>query len=265
MPSFLELEAYLGGAFLHPGGRVTTDVLIDALRVRTSDTVLDLGCGVGGTAVMLAGQTGARVVALDASAMMLRRARAAAPSGASLCWVRADARATLPFQSDSFDAAYAESVVALLDPDFAISELARVLRPGGRLVLNERIWKPGTSAASVRSVNVRSLRALGIPAAAEEPRDVSSWLCALSRRGFDHLQVTPVDDLLAVEPHGRAHSARPLRAARYLARPSMLAHSMRAKWMMRRYVPDWSLMECYLFTARRSESPDASRADHAGV
>jgi malonyl-CoA O-methyltransferase len=89
---------------------------------------LDAGCGTGRYARLLLAR-GARVVGVDLSDEMLCRARA---SGARL--IRADLRA-LPLRSSSFDIVV--SGLALGDvPELgeAVAEMARVLRPGGRLV-----------------------------------------------------------------------------------------------------------------------------------
>jgi SAM-dependent methyltransferase len=95
--------------------------------------LLDAGCGGGGLARRFAA-AGARVAGLDASAAMLGRARSAAGA-----WVRGDAR-RLPFAAASFDLAACSLVLHYLhDPGRALGEIARVLRPGGRLVLADRV------------------------------------------------------------------------------------------------------------------------------
>jgi SAM-dependent methyltransferase len=92
---------------------------------------LDLGCGSGIAVPALAG-LGWRVVGVDLSGDQVRMARAHVGAGVAL--VQADA-AELPFDDGSF-----EAVVSLLthtdldDPEGAVAEAARVLRPGGRLV-----------------------------------------------------------------------------------------------------------------------------------
>jgi SAM-dependent methyltransferase len=98
--------------------------------------VLDLGCGTGTAARALAA-LGCRVVGLDFSAGMLRRARAAAPPAPPLALVRADFEAGLAVRSACLDA-----VVCIAALHFAarpaglLAEIARVLRPaGGRLLL----------------------------------------------------------------------------------------------------------------------------------
>jgi demethylmenaquinone methyltransferase / 2-methoxy-6-polyprenyl-1,4-benzoquinol methylase len=97
------------------------------------DRVLDACCGTGDLAVE-AERRGARVVGLDFSERMLERARR--KSGA-IEWVQGDALA-LPFGDGEFDAATVGfGVRNLADLDGGLRELARVLRPGGKLAVLE--------------------------------------------------------------------------------------------------------------------------------
>jgi len=97
------------------------------------DRVLDACCGTGDLAVE-AERRGARVVGLDFSEGMLERARR--KSGA-IEWVQGDALA-LPFGDGEFDAATVGfGVRNLEDLEGGLRELARVLRPGGKLAVLE--------------------------------------------------------------------------------------------------------------------------------
>jgi demethylmenaquinone methyltransferase / 2-methoxy-6-polyprenyl-1,4-benzoquinol methylase len=97
--------------------------------VRPGDRVLDSCCGTGDLAVACA-RAGGTVTGLDFSERMLERARR---KSGEIDWVQGDALA-LPFEDDSFDAATVGfGVRNLEDLDGGLAELARVLRPGGRL------------------------------------------------------------------------------------------------------------------------------------
>jgi len=97
------------------------------------DRVLDACCGTGDLAVD-AERRGGRVVGLDFSEKMLERARK--KSGA-IEWVHGDALA-LPFGDGVFDAATVGfGVRNLADLEGGLRELARVLRPGGKLAVLE--------------------------------------------------------------------------------------------------------------------------------
>jgi demethylmenaquinone methyltransferase/2-methoxy-6-polyprenyl-1,4-benzoquinol methylase len=101
--------------------------------VRPGDRVLDACCGTGDLAIA-ACEAGAEVTGLDFSEAMLERARRKDPR---IEWVAGDALG-LPFPDASFDAATVGfGVRNLEDLDRGLAELARVLRPGGRLGILE--------------------------------------------------------------------------------------------------------------------------------
>jgi SAM-dependent methyltransferase len=98
--------------------------------------ILDLGCGHGMAAVVLA-RRGADVVGLDLSIGYLREAQERArANGVRIRWLVADAE-RLPFADDSFDAIWGNAVLHHLDPLAAGRELRRVLAPGGTAVFCE--------------------------------------------------------------------------------------------------------------------------------
>jgi SAM-dependent methyltransferase len=110
--------------------------------------VLDLGCGHGMAAVVLA-RRGAVVTACDVSAGYVAEARARA--GANDCDIRcvqADAH-RLPFATGSFAAVWGHAILHHLDVPVAARELRRVLRPDGVAVLCEP-WGGNPLARLVR-------------------------------------------------------------------------------------------------------------------
>ena len=97
--------------------------------VRPGDRVLDACCGTGDLAVA-AHAAGGEVTGLDFSEKMLERARR---KSSAIEWMRGDVL-ELPFEDASFDAATVGfGVRNVADLERGLGELARVLRPGGRL------------------------------------------------------------------------------------------------------------------------------------
>lgn len=110
---------------------------------------LDVATGGGHTALAVAAR-GALVIALDLTAAMLRAARDHARSrGADgLLWVQADG-AHLPLPSASLDLVTCRIALHHFpDPAAALTEWARVLKPGGRLVLVDNIAPTEAEAAA---------------------------------------------------------------------------------------------------------------------
>lgn len=98
-------------------------------------TVLEVGCGAAMCSRWLVGQ-GARPVAFDLSAGMLRHAaEGAAATGIEVPLVQADAE-HLPFRDDAFDLAFTAfgAIQFVADSARLMREVARVVRPGGRWV-----------------------------------------------------------------------------------------------------------------------------------
>jgi SAM-dependent methyltransferase len=106
--------------------RVPAVAVVVAARPRR---ILEVGCGWGELAEWLARETGAEVVATDLSPRMVELSRARGVDARV-----ADVR-TLPFEDASFDVAVAAWMLYhVRELDRALAELARVLRPAGRLV-----------------------------------------------------------------------------------------------------------------------------------
>ena len=98
---------------------------------------LDLGCGAGVLTKELLVR-GARVTALDGSPAMLREARRfVGERQPAPAWIEGDAQRLVGLGDATFDGVLCSSVLEYLeDPPAALREAARVLRPGGTLVLS---------------------------------------------------------------------------------------------------------------------------------
>jgi ubiquinone/menaquinone biosynthesis C-methylase UbiE len=136
------------------------DAVLHALAAGPRARVLDIGCGTGRLAARVLDAEGVRtVVGCDFSAGMLENAAARLADAcrvgrASL--VRGDAT-RLPFADATFDAAVStEAFHWFPDQDAALSDLRRVLRPGGRLML-ALVSPPFEIIADVFEVGMRAV------------------------------------------------------------------------------------------------------------
>jgi ubiquinone/menaquinone biosynthesis C-methylase UbiE len=98
---------------------------------------LDAGCGVGEDARAISELSGAQVVGVDVSSRMVSEARSRSAERDRVTFLAADAR-RLPFLDSTFDAAWVKrTLMHLASPAEAIAEMARVVRPAGRIVAVE--------------------------------------------------------------------------------------------------------------------------------
>jgi ubiquinone/menaquinone biosynthesis C-methylase UbiE len=115
------------------------------MQIKTGDKVLDVGCGPGIDTIPLAhlvGSTG-EVHGVDFDRTMVAEADQRAQEAGLLAWVKhkqADAT-SLPFESDYFDSCRSERLFQhLLDPALALSEMKRVTKPDGWIVVLDTDW-----------------------------------------------------------------------------------------------------------------------------
>jgi demethylmenaquinone methyltransferase / 2-methoxy-6-polyprenyl-1,4-benzoquinol methylase len=133
--------------------------LVSRVDADTHDTVLDVACGTGAVARELLRQYGCRVVAVDQSAEMLAEARRRLGARVELRQARAE---RLPFDDAAFDGLTVTYLLRYVDdPVATMRELARVVRPGGRLALLEFCVPPNTLARAAWEAYVRA----GLPLA----------------------------------------------------------------------------------------------------
>jgi SAM-dependent methyltransferase len=115
------------------------------LHLQLGQRVLEVGCGNGVFLPRLAEKVGpaGKVVGIDHAESFVQEARskvAAAGLGTIVAVEQADVY-RLPFDNSTFDAAHCERILMHLDdPDAALREMARVVRPGGVVVAAEPDW-----------------------------------------------------------------------------------------------------------------------------
>jgi len=122
-------------------------------------TVLDAGCGLGDDAFRMAKLVipGGRVVALDSSIVMIEKARLSGLAARLPVEFQAGDVRTLPFPDCSFSRCRIDRVLQHVPrPEEAVSELMRVLEPGGLLLAYDNDWETFTVGSADRET-ARSL------------------------------------------------------------------------------------------------------------
>lgn len=117
------------------------DRALELLELDEASTVLEIGFGQGRTTAVLIAQ-GHRVIGADVSDTMVRQAtarnRRACGDGRAKLLLGDGVR--MPFDDDAADAAFmAHTIYFMPDPQASIIDIARVLQPGGRLVIASRV------------------------------------------------------------------------------------------------------------------------------
>jgi ubiquinone/menaquinone biosynthesis C-methylase UbiE len=124
----------------HGGQRQATIRLADLLGFRGGERVLDIGSGIGGPSRFLASRYGCQVTGIDLTAEFCRVAEML--TRLTGLTDKADYRQgnalDLPFEDMSFDVVWSQNAsMNIADRDRLYSEMHRVLKPGGRLALQE--------------------------------------------------------------------------------------------------------------------------------
>lgn len=135
-----DLVGLLLGDSYHPGGLRLTRRLLDAVALGPGERLVDVAAGIGTTSVVAAQEYDARVVGIDLSASNVSLATGAADAGGFGGRVEfrvGDAEA-LPLAEASYDVLVCECALCTFpDKATAATEMARVLRPGGRVGITD--------------------------------------------------------------------------------------------------------------------------------
>lgn len=141
---YLDMLAKLGIGNAHPGGFAATLNQFKQYPLPKNSRILEVGCGTGRTSCYAASQ-GHEVTGLDIRPEMIAKAKLRAEKEqVPVQFLQGDA-ASLPFPDGSFDVVLVESVSIFVDTPKALSEYARVLRPGGKVYDREMVLRKSVS------------------------------------------------------------------------------------------------------------------------
>jgi SAM-dependent methyltransferase len=129
------------------GSDATTRALLELARPLPGNRALDIACGPGRSALVLA-DAGFRVTAVDTHEPFLDRLRAA--TGDRAVTVERASMRDLPYADGAFDLLWCEGAAYLMGVDAALTAWRRLLAPGGALVLTEVGWTTAEPSAAAR-------------------------------------------------------------------------------------------------------------------
>lgn len=197
---------------LHPGGEQLSLRLARLAGVRPGVRVLDVACGSGTTALLLARELDCVVVGVDLGAHAIDQAAGSARTAAlehRASFVVGDAEA-LPVADSAFDVVLSEcSLCTFPDKRRAVAEMARAARPGGTIGIADVTADLAALPAPLRSAAARI-------ACVADARSTDEYAALLRRAGCRPLTIEPHDaELAAMADRVEAR----LRVARMLAAP----------------------------------------------
>ncbi len=151
----------LEAGYLSPDVAAQRAVVLERLALRNGEIVLDIGSGPGLLVAEMAKLVGdeGQVTGLDMSAPMNVMAAARCKDFASVDFKEGDAT-NLPFKNASFDVVVSTQVYEYVpDMPLALSELHRVLKPGGRVLILDTDWDSLAVNVSDRNRHHRIIKA----------------------------------------------------------------------------------------------------------
>lgn len=202
-PSILSYFSKIHADYIHAFGKLATEVLIQHIDCKENSAVLEIGCGTGATLVKLASRNrNATFYGIDISDLMLKKAT----SRINFCGLSKQIQLKkmnilykIPFENHFFDTIYAESVLGIQEEeglDRMFEEICRVLKPNGKLVLNETIWLSSVSKQEIKDINTKCKTAYGIIQANGKYLYVDDWKACLTTHSFKVQKIEPLEKLL---------------------------------------------------------------------
>lgn len=188
MPTIEDALELSGIDVLHPGGYDLSKRIGEVTDLRGKN-VLDVASGRGAFACFYAKNYGARVTGIDINPEMVRSAVGRARRDdveASTRFETGDALA-LPFADGTFDTVINECAVGLTsDPQLCLKEMARVVKPGGDIVIHESTWLRQVTVAKKREV----ARRLGTV-----PYMIDEWVAMMKNVGVADIRTEDWSDV----------------------------------------------------------------------
>ena len=173
---------YAGLDFLTPGATETLDIVSSFVPANAGARVLDVACGKGTGAMLLAERHGCGVLGVDVHAFAAQLARRARDRGLGqrVSFVIGDG-GRLPVRDASFDVAMCIGAPSIVGTERCIGEMAHVLRPGGALVVSDWVFakKPVPPEAIPDGAGI-------------EPLTLDEYAAIVRRAGLDVLSADPL-------------------------------------------------------------------------
>ena len=137
----LRYEKIFGAGFVSTGGIETTEEFVARLHLKENQKVLDIGCGIGGSAFYMAKKFGANVLGIDLSNNMVNIALERAANETDVkdkVQLKVMDALAAPFEPASFDVVYSRDTILHIEKKEELFKLClKWLKPGGQLLITD--------------------------------------------------------------------------------------------------------------------------------
>src|SRR3954451_730041 len=171
-------ETIYGRNFISPGGESTARDILGLVEFTPNMDVLDVGCGLGGAAFLIAQSFGARVHGIDLSRNMLQIAQPRCREARLTHAVTFEHADILSYQRPAgFDLVHSRDVFLHIHDKVGLFDaIARCLRPGGLLLFSDYLCRAGLKSADF----VAYIRSRGY-----DLRSLEEYRTLLEQSGFE--------------------------------------------------------------------------------
>lgn len=178
------LHLIWGSGFLSPGGPAEVAEIVRGLDLEGAH-LLDIGCGTGGPAMVLARDRGARPLCVDVEPQLIERGRRLAEAagladGIEFMLIEPG---PLPFAADEFDVVFSKDALLHIPDKAALyREILRVLKPGGVFAASD--WLAGEDAGTDPALR-RYIELVGLDVTMATARETAA---IMREAGFDGVE-----------------------------------------------------------------------------
>lgn len=152
-PTYTDMLAHLGISSAHPGGIELTNIILQQVNLKEKMKILDVGCGTGKTASILAREYKCNVTAIDNHDTMVKKARKRFnKENLEIRLIKANCE-NLPFEGEQFDFIIAESVLAFTEAKLSLPALYKVLNCSGKLIAIEMTAESEITKEEKKEIN----------------------------------------------------------------------------------------------------------------
>lgn len=185
------MAKHVGMTVIHPGGFDATKKLVKSLNITADSKVIDIACGKGTTAILIAEQYGCNVVAIDIDEKLIEEAKYLTKKKGlenKITYYIGDAL-KLPFNDNEFDVAVSQAMLVLVDDKIkAIQEANRVIKKGGVAGWLELSWKKEITKDFIEKVST-----VICAYCMTNVSTFDGWKKIFNEAGITNLNVIPLD------------------------------------------------------------------------